>query len=694
MLLGSDDNENKLFGSDSTPSSDKLPEEKETLFSSSYNNSSSSDNTEDELVDSSFAISFKANDPVNSVSEKLKETSKSALDEEFDDFVFNPAVSAFKPINMAEVVNNEFTTNDKNPTTFDGEPKPVKPTEQEKDIVAPVFTTAESGVDQNKDFDVSDPDLMAFAGDVKADPFKAGDELDFATSTNNQNSSFANPTEDDLQLDEAAMNINPFKSNAPEFDIPAPTKEAAPVEAPAPAPVETPAPVEAPAPTPAPVKAPATESSTPVNNEVKGATPEKKSNLQTYGKVTSGVGAFGRRRNKEENKEPEVAPAVAPTPVAAPTETKADVKAPASEATKEEAAKSEVVPPVIVPTPDTPKAPVAPQQKAAAPAPAPASKPVPPQAQAKAPVQQKAPIKRPASATRPGAVNKGTESPFAPRGGAMVNKGAPRQAQRASAAAQKGNIQPITTVDNKKRRKEKTKKEPGKGSLIALAVVFLLVLVVFFVLENFDNWFGGNKKSEPTVIGTVQTTKAENETEAPKEETTVATEETTKATETSATETSETTEATETSATETSESTEATTTTEEATTTTTAAATTTSKPSGEKQPEPQLSYHIKNASSTTDGFKFDIEITNNGNEDVNLSGRLDNMTIKISTGTKITSLTSDYFTFTSGDTENSFVGTATSKSIPANTTTYVTINAKTDAHTNSFYIDSYHFTWK
>ncbi|MBQ4270702.1 MAG: hypothetical protein II718_02645 [Clostridiales bacterium] len=139
MLLGSDDNENKLFGAEDNPSEESFLKKDPNvqpsgLFNSSYSDNADGENStpekaDDDVVSSPFMVSFKANDPVNTVSEKLKENENQFDDDDpfkdfvpaqpdivlptpetiaksFDyeddlaDFQFDSSISAFKPLNQ------------------------------------------------------------------------------------------------------------------------------------------------------------------------------------------------------------------------------------------------------------------------------------------------------------------------------------------------------------------------------------------------------------------------------------------------------------------------------------------------------------------------------------------------------------------------------------------------------------------
>ncbi|MCQ2482740.1 MAG: hypothetical protein MJ153_04580 [Clostridia bacterium] len=121
MLYNSDDNDSRLFGSDASDSPKKNNDEvndKPKLFNSSYtNDSSKSDDSSDDEFES-FAISFKANDPASSVSEKLKSEMNGQQNnninnsnvsddfDEFSDFKIDSSVSAFKPVDNTQNNNN------------------------------------------------------------------------------------------------------------------------------------------------------------------------------------------------------------------------------------------------------------------------------------------------------------------------------------------------------------------------------------------------------------------------------------------------------------------------------------------------------------------------------------------------------------------------------------------------------------
>ena len=285
-------NENSLFGKPNVS-----PEHgHDSLFGSSYD-----DAMNDDLVSSSFAVSFKANDPVNTVSDKLKEeqdaaanTSSDALqfEDDLEGFEFDSSVSAFKPLNNApapEHVAKKETTIEK-PAAKVEAPKPQaqpKPAAQAKDpfegiddVPAPKFT------DDDKDF--LD---MAGLSDPKDDKlFKSGDDLDFATSSKDEKASpFAH-----AKKPEAAPQP---KNN---IDMPPVTKQEAP-------------------------KQEAKDKNKPADTE--------SAQIESFGTVSSGVNAF-KNNGAADNQEPVQAKAPSPfakktsEPAPAPAQAQAQVQEP------------------------------------------------------------------------------------------------------------------------------------------------------------------------------------------------------------------------------------------------------------------------------------------------------------------------------------------------------------------------------
>lgn len=630
------------------------------------NNNNNMNPDPNEFVDSSFMVSFKANEN-SSVSDKIKESENSSnnsgFDEfdEFENFDYDASKSAFKPLDKPVTVEPSAPVAPVEP------PKASEKTDFEQ--VAPVDDPAFA--DANVDF-------KEFTG-VKEDPsinkslFESGQDLDFATSSES-NSSFAGGVDDEFKLDEEAMAINPFKPKNADRIPPVPAM-----------------PKAARVPDPALKPKPAT-----VAEEVKEETKEA-ANIKTYGKVSSGVDAFKKPAKKEEevkpvNEAPKKAagsPFVKNEPSIAKTEV-APVAAPAPKSAPEAASPFIEVPKEAVP----------------------AAKP-----EEQSPFVKKgapAPVKRPTSnvakvtaSNKPVADAPATERK-APRGHEPMRlqpdipdekEAGSRPGTSHTPSHHKAEIEPVTQVKTKSKKRSKpakSSKDPSKGGIFGLIGVLAAIFVVLWVLDNYQTWFGKTADTHTTQVTAVTTTTdvAPAETSAVIEETeaAVVTTEATEATRTTAateTEPAETTEATE----ETTETTEATTTTttEQTTTTTTEEETTTTTTRSSSNNSPvRCSYTITNPRVTSDGFVFDLAVTNNG-DDLNIS-RLNEFTISFNTSSTITNLTSDYFNFTS-DGNNSFTATPRSGSLPAGETTNITITGTTENHVQHFYINTYHFDW-
>lgn len=632
------------------------------------NQNNGMDPNPDEFVDSSFIVSFKNNED-STVSDAIKENNNpfnsipSDDYDEFDNFNYDESKSAFKPLSK--------------PVEIETEPPKAsekKDFEQVAGAGDPAFTDP-AFTDGNLDFkEFTGIDSNVDSSETKL--FEAGQDLDFAASTAS-NSSFSGGMDDEFKLDDEALAINPFKPKNADRIPPAPSKPK--------------------------TAAPKTESPAPV------ADPDNKetSKLKTYGKVSSGVDAFKKPSpfNKTEDKKPS-APAPAPVPASvnanAPRQDhtpsimkafedapKAPAQVPVQPPVKEPVKKEEAVSPFVAPekaaVDNTPKKPVSnaakvlgSEKKAAA---------------HEAPVNIEKPVvkaqERPAAAA---AIPEEKESGSRP--GTSKHTSAPKTTHNTK-------IDPVTQVSKPKKRSSSDKKvkEPGKGGIIALICVLAGIFVVLWVLDNYQQWFAKTdenttRATQVTAVTTVDEQSEPEETEAPAETAAaVVTEESVEATteapavETEETEvTEQTTEPTEETTVETTEeTTEATTTTTEEETT----ATTTRSSSSSDSPV-RCSYDIANPRVTSDGFVFDFAITNNG-DNLNVS-RLNEITISFNTSSEITSLTSDYFTFTS-DGNNSFTGTPRTGSLPAGETTNITITGTTESHVQHFYINTYHFDW-
>ena len=599
-------------------------------------NGNGNNQDKDDFVSSSFAVQFKPGDKASSVSDKLKGNPKEVEDEfdsfkdEFDDFVFDESVSAFKPIDSEEAVKSAFVPR--------GGVAPkevnVKPdtAAEKKGTDIPAFPKNGGTFDRKPSDDVSKgPDKSntpvfgseaggskVSAADQKKDEklFSSGNSLDFATSEHDKNKSdFAN----------------------------------------------------------------AKRPGAPVPDEVNTPKAEKKPEVKTYGTVSSGVNAFGA---KPANNKPEAAKesgngpspfVIRPTPSPKPAMPKApEAKQPvkpetphtAPAAAKVQAEKPAHVAPATAKVQEEKPAHVAPaaakaqSEKAAHVAPAAAKaqneKPahVAPAA-AKAQNEKAAPAAAKddtSAAKRPGEAAKANMpvlSKPAPKGSAIESI-RPDDARRTLAVEksqkpapstphEKPNISPVDTVKKTKKKKvAKAAKDPGIGGIITLAVIIVAFIGILLLLQNLDKIGSvfGRKPVEtlPTITtkaSVTETTEATT-TEATTESTTEATTETT----TEAT-TESTTEAT-------------TTTTTEATTTTTTTteeteATTTKKDTGIATKN--FKTKITNFRGTSNGFKFDVVLINNASKTASLKKSLKEVSVTLVSSNTIKSVSCSYLKF-------------------------------------------------
>ncbi len=664
------------------------------LFDPNENNNNESKSGEnpisdnDDLVDSSFAVSFKSNDPVNTVEGKLKEN-KDNLDDgfkdEFDDFEFDSSISAFKPLNNADAPKEEKAETSFAPFKMaegvqskkpEAKPEAVKTEEAAKmpEPSAPVneakpASPAPSFPKDNGTFEVdnkakavpaeaapvfddNDKDLMDFGGLNTEDPskdklFNSGNDLDFATSESNKPKS-------------------PFAQKP-----------------------QTQAPQAKPAPSKAEDKA-----------------------IETFGKVNSGMDAFKTPEAKPQEKVMPKAP-YRPQPSAA-QKPAAPVSKEAPVEKKPEA--SPVAPAAAAESKPEAKAPVKPEVKASAPAsniqkPETAAKPAPQSNSGR--VLNATPAthrpgaggeSRPAASPRPAPAKRPTNPAF--------ENAAARQERNAEAAKkaqldheQQKKITPVTPAVNKKRRKsDKPVREPGKGGVITLAVIIVLFIGILWVLDNTEKLAGlfNGKKNVETVPTRIEQTE-ESETTAVPSETTAAPEtsettttETTTATTEATTETSETTTEATTEATTTEATTTATTTEATTTTTTTAEATTTTTTASSSTGGVKVTNFktkLNHFSTTAGGFKFDITLTNKSDKDASLTLSLKEVDITIRSDAEITDVTCDQFTFTSSG-NNKYVGVPNDIMIPAGETVTYTVYVSTSSSVSHYGYDYCYFDWK
>lgn len=643
-------------------------------------NGNGNNQDKDDFVSSSFAVQFKPGDKASSVSDKLKGNPKEVEDEfdsfkdEFDDFVFDESVSAFKPIDSEEAVKSAFVPR--------GGVAPkevnVKPdtSAEKKGADIPAFPKNGGTFDRKPSDDVSKgPDKSntpvfgseaggskVSAADQKKDEklFSSGNSLDFATSEHDKNKSdFAN----------------------------------------------------------------AKRPGAPVPDEVNTPKAEKKPEVKTYGTVSSGVNAFGA---KPANNKPEAAKesgngpspfVIRPTPSPKPAMPKApEAKQPvkpetphtAPAAAKVQAEKPAHVAPATAKVQEEKPAHVAPAAAKAqsekeahvAPAAAKAQNEKPAHvapAAAKAQNEKAAPAAAKddtSAAKRPGEAAKANMpvlSKPAPKGSAIESI-RPDDARRTLAVEksqkpapstphEKPNISPVDTVKKTKKKKvAKAAKDPGIGGIITLAVIIVAFIGILLLLQNLDKIGSvfGRKPVEtlPTITtkaSVTETTEATT-TEATTESTTEATTETT----TEAT-TESTTEAT-------------TTTTTEATTTTTeeTEATTTKKDTGIATKN--FKTKITNFRGTSNGFKFDVVLINNASKTASLKKSLKSVSVTLVSSNTIKSVSCGYFKFKKKN--GAWVGTPIDYAMRPGSKLTATVTVKTSGKPSFFAYTKSSFNFK
>ena len=631
-------------------------------------NGNGNNQDKDDFVSSSFAVQFKPGDKASSVSDKLKGNPKEVEDEfdsfkdEFDDFVFDESVSAFKPIDSEEAVKSAFVPR--------GGVAPkevnVKPdtSAEKKGADIPAFPKNGGTFDRKPSDDVSKgPDKSntpvfgseaggskVSATDQKKDEklFSSGNSLDFATSEHDKNKSdFAN----------------------------------------------------------------AKRPGAPVPDEVNTPKAEKKPEVKTYGTVSSGVNAFGAKPNNkpEAAKESGNGPSpfvIRPTPSPKPAmpkapEAKQPVK-PEAPHTAPAAAKAQEEKPAHV----APAAAKAQNEKAAHVAPA-AAKAQSEKAAHVAPAAAKAQNEKPAhvapaaakaqnekaapaaakedtsAAKRPGEAAKANMpvlSKPAPKGSAIESI-RPDDARRTLAVEksqnavpstphEKPNISPVDTV--KKTRKKKTSKaakDPGIGGIITLAVIIVAFIGILLILQNLDKIGSVFGRKPVETLPTITTKATVTETTAAATTTEATTESTTEAT--------------------TESTTEATTTTTEATTTTTTAATTTTEETEGTTAKKDTGIATKNFKTkitnfrgTSNGFKFDVVLINNASKTASLKKSLKSVSVTLVSSNTIKSVSCGYFKFKKKN--GAWVGTPIDYAMRSGSKLTATVTVKTSGKPSFF----------
>lgn len=723
MLLNSDDNNNnRLFGNDA-PNDDSVDSTSSTssepkLFTSSHSSSQNIDEDELDKEFESFAISFKANDPTAStVSEKLKselnDQKMPAVDEfsddfdDFNDFKIDSNISAFKPLDKLPVDDtpSKTTAVDASSTTST---TPVSDFNLDFPDTSSIDTNMSDTIPKKKNS--LDDEFDSFVPDTTINPFKAapvfpkisGKVNSASQTTSKAATPVSKPEVDDAKVaarEKAKANLD-FPVD--EFKLPEEDKK-----------IDTP-------------------------NE-----PKDDFKPESFGKVSSGANAFSKKSpfaKSEFNSEDKPIAMTERKASDKPAE-KVEEKPSEIEVNKEEvvAAISAVDDPASI-SPfkkiETPKEPVTKVETPDVP-----KEEATPKSDSNPGEASNKPLARPAI-SKPVT----NESPVKSRPGAVENSNVSKTPTKSKTP----DIAPVTPVKNTKKEKKPSKeqKDPGIKGIIILIVLLAIVLLALLAFENWNkisSVLGISGVNSTKVAQVDETTKATTEaateatttaeattkatttatttkatttattTEATTEATTAATtteatttEATTEAT-TTATTTEATTEATTTAttteatteATTTATTTEATTTTTttEATTTTTTteattvATTTTRVTSTGSSPVFTFYQGIKNAATTDDGFVFDLKLENYGSVDAVLSDSLNSVKVTLSCNSKITNVTSDYFTFTQSS-DNTWVGTPKSNvNIPAGETFLGTVNVTTESSVNTFGISSYYFDW-
>lgn len=707
----------------------------------SLGNGQNTPNDNDDFVGSSFAVQFKPGDPANSVSDKLKESQNDYQDafdsfkDEFDDFILDDSISAFKPIGDEESAKPLFSPEKEEAPVVKEEPaapekKPeVSPFKKnESDI--PAFPKDGGTFDRKPADDVSKgpdktntpvfgssdksakPDAAAQKKDEKL--FNSGNNLDFATSEHDKSKSpFANAKKpvapapaENIDIPKAekkpevktygtvSSGVNAFGSDImPE--IPAVEKKEEPRNnspfvirpTPTPRPATPKAPEAKPAsPAPAPSSAPAAK---PAKPEAAKPAPAQAPAAHTAPAAAKAV--QNEKPAQQATAAPHTAPAVAkavqnekPAPAPAPAAHTAPAVAKAVQNDKpaQQAPAAPHTAPAVAKAAQTEKA--APAASHTAPA-------------AAAAVAATAPAQRPGEIAKQSAPAMNKPAPT----GTAIDSIRPDDARRAlafeksnnAASAvphEKPNISPVTTVKKTKKKEVKSVKDPGVGGIIALVVIILAFIGILLVLQNLDKIGSVFGRKPVETLPTIQTTTAAPSTEPTTEPTT---ESTTEAT------TESTTEAT------TESTTEATTTTTEATTTTTEATTkatttkatkatnsTTNKPSSGGIATKAFKTKITNFKRTSSGFKFDVTFTNNASKTANLKKSLKELDIQLMSSTSVKRLSSSYMSFKFHN--GWWVGTPKDVLIKPGDKLTVTVNVTTNGKTNYFGYKKSYFSWR
>ena len=638
----------------------------------------------DDFINSSFAVQFKPGDKSNTVSDKLKEGGNDKDDfdsfkDEFDDFEIDDTFNAFKPLETAkEPAKSPFSSEKESPKA-----EPEK--KAESDI--PAFPKNGGTFDRKPSDDVSkgpDKSNTPVFGSEKGNSrpaasqkkdeklFNSGKDLDYATSEHDKNQSpFANPSRPAAKADKkpevktygtVSSGVNAFSSANILDEIP----EVGTENKSAPSPF-----VIRPTPSPKPNMPKANASNHQAPNAPKAP--------------DAHTAPASAKASAEKNERP------AHTAPAAAKAFQSDKSAPAAPHTapaSSKAAKNERPANSAHTAPASAKAEK--NEKPAHTAPASAK------ASAEKNEKEAPAANKQTSGQRPGEAAKQRTTPVlskpAPTGAAIqsIRPEDPRrmlaveksQKTTTSSHHEKTAISPVDTVKttSKKKRSPKAAKDPGIGGVITLAVIIVAFIGILLILQNIDKIGAafGRKPVEtlPTIqttttaATTVATTTAETTTEATTESTTEATTEET------------TTEAT----------TEETTT--EATTVETTAATTkaTKRVVNYGIATKKFNAKIGNFRTISNGFKYDITMTNKSGKTASFKKSLKYFSIALTTSPNIKSMSSNYLSFKHKN--GSWIGSPkTDCSIKAGGKLTITVTVKTYGACEFFAYRSYNFKY-
>lgn len=692
MLLGPDEkndnineNENKLFNSNNQ---------------NSLNGDSSSTNytDNDDNINSSFMLSFKANEKDNNVSDKLKNSDSTNIvsindlklsdlgitntydpsDLKFDDlgdFTFDSTLSAFKPFapSSTSLTNSSIVTSTNDSVKTEATTPKAQEQEPKKDI------------------------------------FAQGQELDFAGSSSSTSDFSGNNSkkDEDKSTPESPKEVEKTQSPFVPKEINDGSKDIKPKEV-----TDSIQPFT-------PIEVKPTNNESNKENKQPDSQAKAKGNIQTYGNVSSGVNAFGKKKDNAPSSEPQVLPdekqkkkesnpikyddtdfAPKDEPEMKPAFVSSPKKTPAIAMQQIEEIKEDKAPKASPKPKENKKSPFKPVNK---PSTNEASNFKPSPKPPKNNRNEEPSITETQKAelfSRPGASKPKPAIAPAPK---VVEPRPIPPSPKIVVESQKRNISPVNQIES---RKDGNKALPGILIVIAVLAVALIGLIIFEKLQkDADNeqpllptsetTTSAESQSEEVTSSSVETTTTEEPTTTTTEPTTTTSEAPTTTTEEPTTTTEEPTTTTEEPTTTTTEA-PTTTTTAAPTTTTTAAPTTTRATSSGSATSRDISIgSIRNATRNDDGFTFEITLTNNSSsKTANLSEILNKLSMTLRSSSTITGFSVDGFTVEEGNNTNQYylVPTSSNTIAPSESVTY-TFVVTTEDRPQSFGINSYFYDW-